>query len=210
MLPWKMLVSNRPSRGADRNMQKGPEMDNNESDAVSEADEELDWSTIDAAILERILHNADEKLRAQFDAAQNSDQRSMTFASIMAAATAAAFGVALTAPGYSPLAVGAAASGVFFLISAILCALSAMPFGMHYPGDDPLTFLDTPGFFNGTKSQVFVREIYMKDEKIKENKKKIECALKKYKYGLYAGVGSPLFAAIISISYYLWACWVEA
>lgn len=183
-------------------------MDENKSNSTSEADEEWDWSEVDPAILERILHNADEKLRAQFDAAQNSDQRSMTFASIMAAAAAAALGVALAAPGYSPLAVGAAVSGLFFLISAILCGLSAMPFGMHYPGDDPSKFLDTPGFFNGTKPEVFAREIYMKDQDIKENKEKIERVLKKYKCGLIAGIGSPLFAGLISIFYYLWPCWI--
>lgn len=168
---------------------------------MNDGAEDFDWNEVDEDVLKLLISNADAFLQAQLDIALASDQRSMSFASVMAAISIGVTGAVVSDIGLPPMPF--LASAIFFVIATVAGMLAARPTRIHLPGFDP-NYIGTKKFLKSSKHEALSKELYTKSQMIEESRLMIRTSQKLYVGGLYAGC---IGGALSTISaFYLHLC----
>lgn len=100
-----------------------------------------DYSAASEKMLAEIIRQAEARLQAQLTAAIAADQRAMTFAGLMVAASAAIIGAALGLSRDADVALPTIATSFFLFAAAVLAVIAARPIDWDFTGNTPSSWV---------------------------------------------------------------------
>lgn len=149
-------------------------------------------------MVQEIVSRGETYLQAQLSVATSNDQRAASMAGIFSpVALAVVAGLFSASPGalgamYRPLLVSGAVTAILFSLASILCGLAVQPSDFLFPGTQPGNWdEDVQQKTPLLESLASLGKNYQ--DKINRNRQSIEQHADLFRYGLYAGIGAPIF-----------------